>query len=202
MTAPQQFSPDGQWWWDGTQWVPAQQAPAPAQQYVPYGAPPQPAGGSDGKAIASLILSILWIGGIGSLIAIILGHLSRSGARKTNRQPSGVALAGVIIGYIGLVGAAVVASLVIAFGGKISHAIQADDTLNSISDAESNYHDTNGQYTGDLSTLQQYGYHPRKDVAVQLISATSDTYCFSAPTAFGDFDYISQDRSDASSDPC
>jgi hypothetical protein len=29
--APRQLSPDGNWWWDGTQWTPAQQAVAPPQ---------------------------------------------------------------------------------------------------------------------------------------------------------------------------
>ena len=27
-TAPPQYSPDGQWWWNGNQWVPAQQTTA------------------------------------------------------------------------------------------------------------------------------------------------------------------------------
>ena len=27
-TAPPQYSPDGQWWWDGTQWVPVNRSSA------------------------------------------------------------------------------------------------------------------------------------------------------------------------------
>jgi hypothetical protein len=39
------FSPDGMWWWDGAKWLPASQAPTPAQPAVPpsYYVMPPPA---------------------------------------------------------------------------------------------------------------------------------------------------------------
>lgn len=57
---------------------------------------------TSGLAIASLILSILWLYWIGSILAIIFGHIARSNIKKSNGQitGSGIALAGLIIGYL------------------------------------------------------------------------------------------------------
>ena len=103
-----QISPDGRWKWDGHAWIPNVQpgygypaAPSypPVGTYASYGAP-QPSA-NDGKAIASLVCAIIGCG-IGSIAAVILGHMSRSEARRQNREPSGLALAGLIIGYLGI----------------------------------------------------------------------------------------------------
>jgi hypothetical protein len=51
-------------------------------------------------AIVSLVTSILWI----SLVGIITGHLALSQIKKTGEQGRGLALAGVIVGYVGLLG--------------------------------------------------------------------------------------------------
>jgi hypothetical protein len=56
----------------------------------------------DGLAIASLILSLLWLGGLGSLLAAIFGHSSMDHAKRAGRYSSGLAIAGAIIGWIGV----------------------------------------------------------------------------------------------------
>jgi hypothetical protein len=58
-------------------------------------------------AVASLVLSILWIGGLGSLLAVIFGWVARrrireSGGRETG---DGLATAGLVIGIVGIAGA-------------------------------------------------------------------------------------------------
>jgi Domain of unknown function (DUF4190) len=55
-------------------------------------------------AIGSLVLSLLWLGGIGSVGAVVLGHMSkREIARSEGRETgAGLATAGVVIGYIGV----------------------------------------------------------------------------------------------------
>jgi hypothetical protein len=58
----------------------------------------------NGFAIASLVLGILWIGWIGSILAIIFGflalnHIETSNGAQTGR---GVAIAGLALGFIGL----------------------------------------------------------------------------------------------------
>jgi hypothetical protein len=59
---------------------------------------------TSGLAIASLVLSILWLAGLGSLLAIILGFLSLSQIRRSNGRTGGrgLAIAGLIIGTVGV----------------------------------------------------------------------------------------------------
>jgi hypothetical protein len=123
-TAQPPISPDGQWKWDGTQWVPNTTYPqqpsygAPGYGAPGYGAPapyyaPAPSQ-NDGKAIASLVCGLVGGCGVGSIAAIILGHQSRGAAKREGRQPSGMALAGLILGYVGLVGAILFLGLIAA----------------------------------------------------------------------------------------
>ena len=72
-------------------------APAYAPQYG-YGARTNP------LAIVSLVLSLVavFIWFLGSLGAVICGHIALSQIKRTGEGGRGLALAGVIIGYIGL----------------------------------------------------------------------------------------------------
>jgi len=79
--------------------VPPTPPPAPA-----YGQPP--AAKTNTLAIISLIASIagiviLW--GIGSIAGVICGHISLSQIKKTGEQGRGMAIAGLIVGYAGIV---------------------------------------------------------------------------------------------------
>jgi uncharacterized protein DUF4190 len=79
-----------------------QPAPAYGQPAVAYG---QPAKKTNVLAIVSLIASIAgfviaW--GIGSIVGIICGHISLSQIKKTGEEGRGLAVAGLIVGYIGL----------------------------------------------------------------------------------------------------
>jgi hypothetical protein len=80
----------------------------PYQPQQPQKAPPA----HDGMAIASLVLSILWLFGIGSVAAVIFGHRSRGKAKRGGRFTSGLATAGVVIGYIGIAGAVLSIALI------------------------------------------------------------------------------------------
>ncbi len=86
--------------------------PPPPPGYQPYGTGYQqpyvsqyapgpgypPAGPTSGMAIASLVCSLLGIG----LVGVILGHLALSEIKKSNgyTQGRGLAIAGLIIGYL------------------------------------------------------------------------------------------------------
>jgi Domain of unknown function (DUF4190) len=62
----------------------------------------------DGYAITSLVLGLLWLGGIGSVLAVVFGAMSEVGAHRKNRKASGLALAGQLLGAAGLIGLIVI----------------------------------------------------------------------------------------------
>jgi hypothetical protein len=76
--------------------------PYPQQPYgSPYPMPPQR--GTNGMAIGSLVTSIaclLVFGGIGSFIGAILGHVALGQIKRTGEQGRGLAIAGIIIGWV------------------------------------------------------------------------------------------------------
>lgn len=61
-------------------------------------------GGTNGLAVTSLILGILWICWLGSVLAVIFGHVALSQIKKSGnvQQGRGLAIAGLILGYIGV----------------------------------------------------------------------------------------------------
>lgn len=71
---------------------------------------------TNGMAIASLALSLVWVYGVTSILGIIFGHVARRQIKRGGAEQSGagLALAGLIIGYLGLAGAVVLISLAIA----------------------------------------------------------------------------------------
>ncbi len=59
---------------------------------------------TSGLAIASMVLGILWLYWVGSILAVIFGHVAIS---QCNRDPNiggkGMAIAGVVLGWVGVV---------------------------------------------------------------------------------------------------
>jgi hypothetical protein len=82
---------------------PVPQAPAP----IPYPGPYQPAypvATTNGLAVASLVAGFFWLGWIGSILAVIFGHIAlgqikASGGRE---QGQGLAISGLVLGYMGV----------------------------------------------------------------------------------------------------
>lgn len=97
----------------------------------PYSAPSAPAGApapvvpgqapSQGLAIGAMVCGILafigcctgWLGGILALAAIVLGHIaiSRAGRNPAANGGKGMARSGLVLGYLGLIGAIVFTAL-------------------------------------------------------------------------------------------
>src|SRR5262249_6834716 len=75
--------------------------PASPQLYQPQVSVIRP---TNGLAIASLVCGIgqviFWV--TSGIPAIVLGHIARSQIRRTGEEGDGMALAGLILGYIGL----------------------------------------------------------------------------------------------------
>lgn len=82
--------------------------PYSAQYAQPYAPSPgyAPVGPTSGMAIASLVCSLLGIG----LVGVILGHLALNEINKSNgyTQGRGLAIAGLIIGYLQIAAAVIV----------------------------------------------------------------------------------------------
>lgn len=128
-----QVSPDGKWFWDGTKWEPvaaaggpaaAQLAPMPPAQPAPYVQPPYAYGPrTNSLAVASLVAGILaWLlcPLLGGILAVIFGHVSRGQIKRSGEGGGGMALAGLILGYLNL-GGALIAGVIYALllGGLI-----------------------------------------------------------------------------------
>jgi hypothetical protein len=53
-------------------------------------------------ALASLLLGILWVYWVGAILAVIFGHIALHQIKQRNEKGHGLALVGVIIGYLWL----------------------------------------------------------------------------------------------------
>ena len=98
-----QLSADGKWQWDGTKWVPANQALARPVTYPPtvfvQTAP------TNSLAVVSLVSGIIsWLlcPLVGAVIAVLTGHLARNQIRTSGESGAGLAMAGLVLGYIHL----------------------------------------------------------------------------------------------------
>ena len=77
--------------------------PAPARRSPPVFVRPA-APTTNGLAIASVVAGVFWLGWVGSVLAVIAGHIALGQiARSAGRQRGrGVAIAGLALGYFGL----------------------------------------------------------------------------------------------------
>jgi Domain of unknown function (DUF4190) len=91
------------------------QAPA-GQPY--YGGPTAPPRNTNGLAIAAMVLGIIWVYWVGSILALIFGYVARKQIREKNQNGDGMAIAGIVLGWIGV--GTLVLVIVIAIAGASS----------------------------------------------------------------------------------
>lgn len=95
------------------------------QPYPPY-APYPPAPPTNGLAIAALVCGVGgFVVGLSFIPAIICGHLARRQIRQTGEQGAGLALAGLILGYVGTALFIVLIAVFIVIVHKIGQALPA-----------------------------------------------------------------------------
>lgn len=59
--------------------------------------------GTNGLAIVSLVIGILWMGGIGAILALILGIVSLNQISRSGQSGKGLAIAGIVLGSVGII---------------------------------------------------------------------------------------------------
>lgn len=134
----------GYWQASDGNWYPPSQQPAfqafqpppagyVAAQPVGYGPPVK----TNGLAIASMVLGILWLYWVGSILALIFGYIAknaidRSGGREAGR---GMAIAGIVLGWIGVA----VLTLVIVAGVFFASSSSFEGVNTDPSDGYCNY---------------------------------------------------------------
>ena len=165
----------GQGWWQASdgKWYPperhAQYPPPPPglPGSYPPGAfyPAQPNYGpvvqsrTNGKAIASLVLSLVWVAGLTSILAVIFGFVARREIRESNRTQTGdgLATAGIVIGFVGIAGIVLFIALVAALGHTVVNSLRVVADCNadatSVQTAADAYHDQIGSWPPSVVAL-------------------------------------------------
>ena len=158
-------------------------------------APPQQPATNDGLGIASLVCSLVWLGGIGSIAGVVLGHVSRSRAQREGRQPGGVSLAGIIAGYVGIGLTLFFVVFPLLLGLAFFASIGPEDfddfdrfdpngpaarSLESAADAQEEYRAEHGVYAGTDAALSAQGYDAAPGVTVHLMWVGGQRYCMRA----------------------
>ena len=91
--------------------------PGPYGPGAPYGYALLPRTSTNGLAIAAMVLGIVWIYWIGSILAIIFGHVSLNQIKRNPYQNGrGMAIAGLVLGYLGLTTLTILIVALIATG--------------------------------------------------------------------------------------
>jgi hypothetical protein len=99
--------------------------PAPAQQF--YYPPVRP---TNGLALAALICGVAqFVVGVTFIPAIICGHLARRQIRQTGEAGDGMALAGLILGYVGGVLALLVIVVFLFLVARVSSSVSVPNPV-------------------------------------------------------------------------
>ncbi len=119
---PPQSAPGPDSGWSYPEPPPPAPPPPPVMPYaVPVAVAPygyyQPAPSTNGMAVASLVTSLtlpFMVPVLGSIIAVVFGHVGLSQIQKTGAGGKGMAIAGLVLGYLGLAVAVVLISVIVA----------------------------------------------------------------------------------------
>jgi Domain of unknown function (DUF4190) len=114
-------------------------APPPGGYAYPAGGyqPGLPSAKTSGLAIASLVLSIIWIGGLGAILAVIFAiiALRQIAASQGRLKGRGLSIAGLIIGIIGIIGAALLWIVVGLVASNAHHVTVSEGRTVNVADS-------------------------------------------------------------------
>lgn len=80
---------------------PGQYAGLPGQYAQPGYGYPAPRR-TNALAVAAMIVGILWLYWIGSVLALVFGYVARAQIKRSGEAGNGMALAGIVLGWIGV----------------------------------------------------------------------------------------------------
>ena len=177
--------------------------------YPPYGLPSYPgqaghtaAAQTNTLAILSLIASLVWLCGVGSLIGVITGHVSRHQIKRSGglQGGAGVALAGLIVGYLGLAAVVGGVALMLLVGSSTNVEGQIEDAfadaavridLEDAATAQEAWYQENGAYTSSVADLESVGFfsldgsvYEGGEPKLEILAAETG-YCVQATAASG-----------------
>jgi hypothetical protein len=123
-----------------------------------YGVPVQQGPKTSGLAIASLVLGVLWICGVGSLIAVVLGAVALGGIKKSKGMLTGkgMAIAGLVLGVLGLLGTATFWIVAVTQADDVGDELvdfACDLERDLIQNAIDNFEEANGRPPADEQEL-------------------------------------------------
>jgi hypothetical protein len=97
---------------------PPEEIAAAAADPAPPGHLAVPVPETSGAAIVSVLLGVLWFGGIGSVLALVFGYRARRAIKNSggSQKGSGLATAGIILGWVGIAILAAAAAAAVAAG--------------------------------------------------------------------------------------
>ena len=73
-----------------------------AQPGAPAQPQAQPVARNNRFAVASLVLSLLWLFGLGSLLGVVFGHIALGQIKRSGELGRGLAIGGLVLGYLAL----------------------------------------------------------------------------------------------------
>lgn len=74
-------------------------------------------------ATASVVLSLLWLGGVGSMAAIVCGHWAHHQIGERWQRGAGRATLGIRLGWLGIMATGVVAVLTVATPEQLAYQL-------------------------------------------------------------------------------
>lgn len=160
-------------------------APGPGAAAGPGAGPVvAPAARTNGLAIAALVLAVLWLGGLGSLLAVVLGvvvlrQLRRGDGRLGGR---GLAIAGTALGGVGLVLTLILAALAIPTflaAREAGVAMTLESSLRTAGVDQETAREETGSYTMSVPTAVVPG------ATLRVARADATSYCMEAAAPEG-----------------
>lgn len=102
--------------------------------YRNYMAPPEHRQFS-GMAITGFVFSLLWLGGLGSLLAVVVCGVAMKRTKTRGQNGRGLAAAGLILGIVGLLASIWLVIVLVGLGSAMDSEFQSlSECLNTATD--------------------------------------------------------------------